>query len=232
MQRTVNLPLLGPVPTGLALALLAVDAALIGLFLLWAYAARERATDLWVYGQIRFSMGEGQLTEQWGFIKLAGAAMLAAMIAFPRRQMFFWGLCALLTAMLLSDGLELHERINAAVSAMTGGRISAVYIDPVTKLALAGGPLAMMALGWFSSAPGQRGAMFRIAAPTIVLGGWSAAVDLINAVYAATFGGNETITTLIEEGGEGVLITLVAVCLAGHWIQQRRRDEPAAVTAA
>lgn len=231
MQYSQNLPVIGPVPPRLAILLLAVDVVLIGLFLVWAYAAHHNATDMWIYGQSRFSMGEGELTEQWGFIKLAVAAMLAAMIARRRRQVFFWGLCALLVTMLLSDALELHEQINAAVAVLTDGRLTAIDIDPVTKLALAGGPLALMAFGLLASAAEERGVMIRIAAPSVLLGGWSAAVDLLHALYAATFGNNETIATLIEEGGEGVLITLVAVCLAGRWIQDRRRDQPATVLA-
>jgi hypothetical protein len=231
MRQNAKLPLLGTVPVRLTAMLLAVDAVLIGLFLLWAYAAHHQASDMWIYGRSLFSMGEGELNEQWGFMKLAVAAVLTAMIAWPRRQLFFWGLCALLIAMLLSDALELHERINAAVSALTAGRVGAIYIDPITKLALAGGPLALMTYGLWARPAAERAAMIRLAAPTLLLGGWSAAVDLLHAIYAATFGGNETIATLIEEGGEGVLITLIVACLAGYRMQQRRRNDPAALPA-
>lgn len=229
MRQTIRLPIIGTIPLRIAAPLLAVDAALIAMFLLWAWAAHYDLSALWVYDQVQFSLEEGALTEQWGYIKLAVASAFAAMIAWPRRHCFYWGLAALLTIMLLSDSLELHEQITAALAALTNGQVSPVAIDPLTKATLAGAPLTVMAIGLYRAPQQQRGAMVALALPAVILGAWSAIVDLIHAVHQALFHGNETIVTLLEEGGESALITLTTVIIAGSWAQDRRAAPTTAI---
>lgn len=193
----------------IAALILAVDIAFVGLFVLWAIAAHYELRDIWIFGRNEFSMAEGQLTEQWGFAKLALASVLLLIIAGFQRQVFFWGLTALLAIMLLSDSMQLHEKINAALYPLLATVLDRLHIDVLTKSALAAAPLLAMALGLWSTPVRDRRPMLRLAAPAIALGFWASIIDLSHGLYEKYFDGGRTIGNLVEEGGEGFLITAV-----------------------
>lgn len=191
--------------------LLAVDILLIGLFLLWAIAEHYHLRNNWAFGRDEFSMGEGQLTEQWGFVKLALASVFLLIIAGSRRQFFFWGLAALIVVMLLSDALQFHEQINSALHPPLAAVFDRHHIDVFMKFALAAVPLSAMAFGLWSAPSSDRQQMVWLAAPAIMLGFCASIVDFIHGLIEQHFEGGRTIGNLIEEGGEGILATAVLV---------------------
>lgn len=192
--------------------LLSIDGLLIVLFLLWAIAGHYDLRNLWVFGRDEFSLGEGRLTEQWGYLKLAAASVIAIGIA-VRRHVFFWGLALLLIVMLADDALAFHEQINLALHNASGGNISREVFDLFTKLAMAAVPLGAMAIGFWSAQASERRRLIPVIVPVMALGIWVSVVDYGRSVLENYYSGGQSLGTLIEEGGEGILIsaTLLSV---------------------
>jgi hypothetical protein len=199
------------------LMLLIVDMVLIGLFLLWAYASHYARADLWILGRNEFSMREGELTEKWGFLKLGVATWLLLAIAMKKRLLFLWGLAALMVVMTLSDSLQLHEQINAGLNQKLSGFLSRKHIDVATKLFLASAPLLAMVAGLYWGRPHNRKALMLLATPPMLLGFWSAVIDFAHSVIDEHFDGGRTIGSLIEEGGECLLITATLISVLHYY---------------
>lgn len=186
-----------------------IDLTLIGLFLFWAIVSHYDLKDSWIFGHPEFSMGEGQLTEQWGFVKLSIASTIMLILASIRRQTFFWGLSALLAVMLFSDGFELHEQINALIYPSLADSLDLKHVDLLTKLCLAGVPLSFILAGLYRSDAADRRQRLWLLTPVIALGFWVSIVDFLNSLFQQRFSAGRTIGNLIEEGGESLLITAI-----------------------
>jgi hypothetical protein len=90
------------------LALLVVDAIVLGLYVGWSFAETYDVTDSFFYKPI-FSTRDWGLIETAGYIKELASGLMITWIALRTRSVLFAALALLFALILTGDSLRLHE---------------------------------------------------------------------------------------------------------------------------
>lgn len=195
----------------LIMALLAIDLALLATFLRWAYVAHHGIRDSVFHGDLRFSTVDGSVLESWGYAKQLVALLFLAWTAAARRSRLLAAVALLATAILLDDALQLHERLGLALRAGAQPWIaSPAAAQFAGKLLVSGLPALIVVICYLASRPGEKPLAHLLLAPLVLLAGFSVGVDFLHDLRL--WRGGETLSSLIEDGGE--LLSMSALLVA------------------
>jgi heme A synthase len=187
----------------------------------------------------RWGLGiDGSFPELFGYLKTGVAALLLSLLFAQKRALtyFAWGLT--LVFILLDDALELHERLGAALvesarlPTLVGVRPE-LYAEAVLWLAVAPALLTLIAIGYRRDR--RERALRRLSRLFLGLLGalffFGAVVDALHA--AAPYVTHPTArfflarTTILEDGGELVVLSFFAALTLRHFLLERRKGAPA-----
>jgi len=182
---------------------------------------KDSATAL----DLRWHIGsDNSYAEMFGYAKsLAVVALLISTYRLSRKWMYsIWA--GVFAYVMLDDALLIHERLGRAVA----GPSSSDWAWDMGQLAvwiLVGLILLVITVGSLVRSSGQdrtNGVLLLVA--LLALGFFAVAVDLAHVIFRASFPGAHQLFTVIEEGGEQVVLSL-AVALAVLIRRSKRKDD-------
>ena len=185
--------------------ILAIDLVVLGMFLRWAYVEHANVTESMLYGQLLYSSVDGSLMEIWGYLKELTIIGLALYAFLHAKELFYAAYALLFLVVLADDSLRLHEHFGAVLSQYA---VIGPHGEILAQAILSGIPLALTLLGMV------RLARDRIAPALMLLFGFcvtaffAVVIDKLHEMLigAAHF---QTISTLVEDGGELISLTLI-----------------------
>lgn len=194
-------------------------ATLVACFVRYAYVEKHHLLSSFFHGRLRFSFIDGGYPEIFGYGLELAACVLFAMSAWTYRKKHWYAFAAILLVTFLDDAFELHETI---------GRMSnaGLSLSPV-----AGDLIGFSSTGLLSVAFWVAGArlihgeddwlsylVFTAYFAALIFFG--VGVDAVHGMLGRNV--SQTLSTLIEDGGELVMTAVISLSAFGMWLRQRR----------
>lgn len=200
---------------------LAVQAVLIGVFLVYATVEKYGITTSALYGQTMFSLYDGGYMEGFGyFLEVFSAGMFLSIALFYRQyQWLCWSIIFVL--IFFDDAYQAHEHLGHYLINTYGlSNAAAEFLGfGIYGLSVAGTWLAGLFL-----TPRRKEQIntYRLfSGYLLALIFFGVFFDALHSFLEENYGASETVFTLIEDGAEALLITLCAITVLGLWFTQQ-----------
>lgn len=192
---------------------------LIGCFVVYAFAEKYHLESNFFYGRVRFSFIDGGYAEIFGYVLELGACAIFLLYARRPNKKHWYMWAAILFVVLLDDGLKIHETIGGVFSSGLG--MSPVVGDLV-GFALTG----LLSVGlWIAGLriipdQGELCAYLVFTVYFSILIFFGVGVDAAHGLLGKNM--SQTLFTLIEDGGELLMICIISLSSLGMWLQKQR----------
>jgi len=191
------------------------------LFICFAFAEKYQLTSNPFYGRLEFSFIDGGYPERFGYVLELLIAFFFLARALSTRAWFWLSWSAVFIIIFLDDFLKLHETIPLV---LTGSEDSFIFSsDLIGFLFFLPIILLILSVGFYFCPPqGRSYELFLLFVGylgfLIILG---VGLDFIHPILAETFGISETLLTLIEDGGELVILTCLTLTSACLFLEKK-----------
>jgi hypothetical protein len=190
------------------LALLVVDAIVLGLYVGWSFAETYDVTDSFFYKPI-FSTRDWGLIETAGYIKELASGLMITWIALRTRSILFAALALLFALILTGDSLRLHELLS---DPLVAAGVPFSISEFVAMVIIGAIPAILLVLAWMMAAEARRRDARPILAAIALLLSFAVVLDSIKHVFPpADF---EKVAALFEDGGELLSLTILVAMVA------------------
>ena len=185
---------------------LTIDILILSLFLWWAYVTHYKMTDSLLYDHLLFSKVDFSLMEIWGYLKELLIIAVALKVTMRRPDLFSLAYAILFVFVLLDDSLQLHEKLGEWLAHSVGLGSLGFLAAP---LLLNGVPFLLMLAGYALLLPRDRPRRRPVALMFCVLAFLAVALD--HMLDAIALNRMQTVSALLEDGGELICLTLILV---------------------
>ncbi len=191
---------------------------LVAGFVSFAYAEKYHLVNNFFYGKLQFSFVDDGYPEIFGYVLELFACAIFATFAWMHEKKQWYAFAAILLVTFLDDAFQSHETIGKSFTAWFG--VSPVQGDLI-GFASTG---LICAVFWFAGVVKIRSE--GDLKPYLVFTGYYALLILFGVVVDAVHGhfgehGFQTVFTLLEDGGELVTTSIIALSALGMWLRQR-----------
>lgn len=193
-------------------------AILVGCFVTYAFVEKYHLESNFFYGRVRFSFIDGGYPEVFGYLLELASCAIFALFAWCYRKKHWYMWAIILFVVFLDDAFRLHETVGHVVSAE-------LSIAPVTGdligFASTGLLSAVFWLAGLRMIPDQQELcaylVFTVYFSVLIFFG--VAVDAAHGLFGENI--SQTLFTLIEDGGELLMVALISLSSLGMLLRQR-----------
>lgn len=197
-------------------------ASLIGCFIAYAFAEKHHIESSLFYGHVRFSFVDQGYPEIFGYVLELASCAIFSLYAWLSHKKHWYMWTIILLVIFFDDAFKMHESIGHIVSEGLG-------ISPVTGDILGFASTGLLsAVFWVTgvrmiSDQNEMCAYFVFTVYFAVLIFFGVGVDAMHGLLGENM--SQTLFTLVEDGGELLMIALIALSSLGMLLRQQ---EPAA----
>lgn len=193
-------------------------AILIGCFVAYAFVEKHHLESNFFYGRVHFSFIDGGYPEVFGyFLELVSCAVFFLVAWwYGKKHWYMWAI--ILFVVFLDDAFKLHETVGRMVSAELSIAPAAGDLIGFASTGL------LSAVFWFAGLrmiPDQQELcaylVFTVYFSILIFFG--VAVDAAHGLFGKNI--SQTIFTLIEDGGELLVVALISLSSLGMLLRQR-----------
>ena len=191
---------------------------LIACFIRYAYVERHRLTGSFFYDRLQFSFVDRGYPEIFGYGLELMACALFAMLARVYGKKQWYAFAAILFVTFLDDAFELHEAIGHMFNAGLG-------LSPVVGDLIGFSTTGLLsAVFWLAGTRLIRGeddwlAYLVFTAYFAILIFFGVGVDAVHGMLGRNV--SQTLSTLVEDGGELVMTAVISLSAFGMWLRQK-----------
>lgn len=203
--------------------MIAVDIGFISIYSLHEIYIALHPDNLPWLGSRWDADADRSYAEMFGYLKLASivALLLAVYLRAKARMYWIWGI--MFTYVLMDDALLIHERLGRAIAGPSGS-MWAYDMGQLVVWILVGMILLAISIGALVRSSGQHRANgMLLLGSLLALGFFAVGVDLAHVIFKTWLQGADLLFTVIEEGGEQLVLSLtVAITLLIHRSERER----------
>lgn len=191
---------------------------LIACFIRYAYVERHHLADSFFYGRLQFSFIDRGYPEIFGYVLELAACVLFAMSAWVCGKKQWYAFAAILSVTFLDDAFELHEAIGHMFNAGLG-------LSPVAGDLIGFSTTGLLSVVfWLAGTRLIRGEddwlpYLVFTAYFAILIFFGVGVDAVHGMLGRNV--SQTLSTLVEDGGELVMTAVISLSAFGMWLRQR-----------